>query len=137
MDQMVTDGTLVLDSTPAAFIQSTLEKLSTPTKSLLINSALFKELDLMKDQFDEEANFLSSREKIIAGAAIGFSFSAIAGYVLWALRGITLAASAVTALPMWRFFDPLAIVSDPKKKNQNDDDDDDDEKTLKEIIEPK
>ncbi len=109
----------------------------------MINTAFYRELDAMNAQIEEDSSFLSDREKLVAGAAIGFSFSAIAGYILWALRGITLAASAVTALPMWRFFDPLAVVAPSDKKNglakaadDQDDDRDDEEKDLKRILEP-
>jgi len=35
----------------------------------------------------------------------------LAGYMLWVLRGVSLIASAITSLPIWRFFDPLPVLS--------------------------
>jgi hypothetical protein len=42
--------------------------------------------------------------------ATGLTVSIFAGYVIWAFRGTTLLISALSAMPMWRCFDPLPVL---------------------------
>lgn len=53
---------------------------------------------------------LVSRE-LVVGTTKVVSTSLTVGYVVWMVRGGTLAASLVASLPAWTSFDPLAIVS--------------------------
>jgi len=65
----------------------------------------------------------------------------LAGYMLWVLRGVSLIASAITSLPIWRFFDPLPVLSRWEKAPLSDgmpgDDRTEDEKKLDEIFDAK
>jgi hypothetical protein len=116
MDNVAIDGTLVSEKTQAGFGKGMLEKLSLTTKALLLNSALFRELDMLEEQMEEDGQLLDHKTKIVAGIAFGSALSALAAYFIWALRGLSLAASAVTAMPVWRFFDPLAVVRNDDNK---------------------
>jgi len=42
-----------------------------------------------------------------------------AGYVIWALRGSSLLVGALTAMPMWRCFDPLPVLMGNDKKRRD------------------
>lgn len=53
---------------------------------------------------------LVNRELVIGTTKV-VSTSLTVGYVVWMVRGGTLAASLVASLPAWTSFDPLAIVS--------------------------
>ena len=44
------------------------------------------------------------------GSALGLSTAFSVGYVLWCLRGGYLLATALSAVPVWRNFDPLPIL---------------------------
>lgn len=43
------------------------------------------------------------------------------GYVVWALRGAALLLGALSAMPMWRCFDPLPVLIGKDKKRDEDD----------------
>ena len=53
---------------------------------------------------------------MIIGVATGLGVSVFAGYVIWAFRGATLLFGAISAMPMWRCFDPLPVLLDRDKK---------------------
>jgi hypothetical protein len=67
---------------------------------------------------------------MIIGMATGLGVSVFAGYVIWALRGATLLVGALSAMPMWRCFDPLPVLlgndRDKKKKKRPELEDDED-----------
>ena len=75
-------------------------------------------LDNQRDSFSEELNF---RQKVIGSTATltsGFSV----GYVIWLIRGGTLMGSMLSALPAWRFVDPLPILGALDDDDNGDDD---------------
>ncbi len=53
-------------------------------------------------------------QAVTVGSSVTVSAGLSAGYLIWCLQGSSLATSLITALPMWRFFDPLSIVDAPK-----------------------
>ena len=118
------------------------ENISAPAKALISNKTMERELDTINNQIDETVKRLEGRAKLIAGTAMGISAFALGGYVLWAFRGISLLASTFASLPVWRFFDPLPILSDWEGKSQTakidgkDDDEniDEEEKKLQKIF---
>ena len=59
------------------------------------------------------------RGKLIIGAATGLGASVFAGYVIWAFRGSSLVLGALTAMPMWRCFDPLPVLMGHDKKRRD------------------
>jgi len=67
--------------------------------------------------------------------------SVFAGYVIWAFRGSSLLLGALTAMPMWRCFDPLPVLMGDDKKRRDRDEAkstehelDKDETTVKELL---
>ncbi len=83
------------------------------------SAALFRNLD-EATQHLENAN--RQRNKTIAAVA-GAVTTAATGYVFWNLRSLYLLASLMAARPIWRQFDPLAILDlwDKKGKKRRSD----------------
>ena len=99
------------------------------------------ELDRIQQQIDDHLNLKSSQGELIIGAATGIGASAFVGYVVWVFRGGSLLLGALSAMPMWRCFDPLPVITGYNKKRKRDDDvkrghpeTDDDEKHLQELL---
>jgi hypothetical protein len=68
---------------------------------------------LLWDQLDTLADEIlpsGSATTFTIGTAAGVSAVFSAGYVAWCLRSGALLASAISALPMWRTFDPLPVL---------------------------
>jgi hypothetical protein len=82
---------------------------ATSRRPVLIGG-LFAELDRMCDHLDSSVNqrFLTA---LLAG---GLTLSA--GYVLWNIRALYLLASLLTAMPLMRRFDPLAVLAAWEKR---------------------
>jgi hypothetical protein len=59
--------------------------------------------------------------KLIIGAATGLGVSVMVGYVVFALRGASLLLCALSAMPMWRCFDPLPVLIGKDKERDEDD----------------
>ena len=56
------------------------------------------------------ASFKTVALNIAAGASI-----LTVGFIGWLLRGGTLAAALLSSLPLWRGFDPLMVVLQPRR----------------------
>ena len=68
------------------------------------------------------AQFLITRHGLgsaSAEAAAGISLSLTAGFVSWALRAGSMAASFLAAMPTWRNFDPMPVLAADDKKKQH------------------
>ena len=79
------------------------------------------DLDQMLHDLDESAKVEERQMKLSAEAAAGVSISLTAGIVSWALRAGSMVASFLAAMPTWRNFDPMPVLSaDEKKKGQKD-----------------
>ena len=48
-----------------------------------------------------------------------FAMAMTAGYVVWSLRGVSLLASLLTSIPLWRSLDPLPILETRKDRPEN------------------
>jgi hypothetical protein len=110
--------------------------------ALTHNESMIEELDLMKKQMKEAAELEGFRSKLIVGTASGIGTSFVAGYVLWAFRGISLFSSALASMPLWRSFDPLPVLSNWRKRDEDDEigpdekkNQEDDDKGVREIFE--
>ena len=78
-------------------------------------------LDHIQQQLGDTLEMDGKRGKLIIGAATGLGASVFAGYVIWAFRGSSLLLGALTAMPMWRCFDPLPVLmGDDKKRRDRD-----------------
>ena len=98
-------------------------------------------LDHIQQQLGDTLAMDGKRGQMIIGAATGLGASVLAGYVIWAFRGSSLLLGALTAMPMWRCFDPLPVImgSDKKRSDREEaestqHDSDKDETTVKELL---
>jgi hypothetical protein len=88
-------------------------------------------------QQDLDLSFLTSREEqgnMVIGMAAGFGVPVFAGYVIQALRGTSLLVGAFSAMPMWRCFDPLPILSGDDEDENMRPESDDDEENVKNLL---
>lgn len=68
--------------------------------------ALAAKLDIMGRQLVAADAAQNATIRTVSQVALAMT----AGYVLWSLRGVSLLASLITALPLWRSLDPLPIL---------------------------
>ena len=109
--------------------------------ALFLSEAMTQTLDHIQQQFGDTLATDGKRGQLIIGAATGLGVSVFAGYVIWAFRGSSLLLGALTAMPMWRCFDPLPVLmgKDKKRRDRDDakstqNDSDRDETKLKELL---
>ncbi|MGB5495499.1 MAG: hypothetical protein WBM97_13590, partial [Sedimenticolaceae bacterium] len=100
-------------------------------KSLQVSDSdkFWQDVDEMLSDVDEAAQDEERRLQMQAEAAAGVGISLTAGFVSWALRAGSLAASFLAAMPTWRHFDPMPVLTEDDESRatlSNDDDDDDD-----------
>ena len=87
-------------------------------------------LDKMAQDLDESIEEQDKKTQLSAEAAAGVGISLTAGFVSWALRAGSMAASLLAAMPTWRHFDPMPVLAaDDKKKQAPVSSDDTDEET--------
>jgi hypothetical protein len=103
-----------------------------------VNDKIWDHLDLLKGQMQA-----AERSAFIAAAAVlGLSVMASAGYVIWAVRGVSLMSSFLSSVPIWRFIDPLPILGAPgargwvffSKKEKDEEDVDKDEEKIGQLF---
>ena len=70
---------------------------------------------------DEEAESEQQIETLAVGTTAVVSTGLSVGYVIWLIRGGTLLASMVSALPAWVSFDPLPILESFEEEEDLDD----------------
>ncbi|MCB1923306.1 MAG: VCBS domain-containing protein, partial [Gammaproteobacteria bacterium] len=89
------------------------------------DGAFWDELARAINDFDQDAEKQTENERISAEAAAGISLSLTAGFVSWALRAGSMAASFLAAMPTWRHFDPMPVLSAKQEKDKASVDDQD------------
>ena len=67
---------------------------------------LFRDLDEVGDGILEASNRVRQESLVVGGTFVALS----SGYVLWNLKTFYMLFSALAARPLWRQFDPLAIL---------------------------
>lgn len=92
------------------------------------NRAFIQELNQLSEQMTSDAE----GEKRIVGASVAAGTGLSVGYVLWLLRGGVLLSSLLSALPAWRFIDPLPVLG--RMKDGDDEDDDEDDESLESLV---
>ena len=119
----------------------TIERVASSVSALFSSDAMTQTLDLIQQQLGDTLEMDGKRGKLIIGAATGLGASVFAGYVIWAFRGSSLLLGALTAMPMWRCFDPLPVLmGDDKKRRELDEAEsrknelDKDETTVRELL---
>ncbi|MGE3820137.1 MAG: Ig-like domain-containing protein, partial [Isosphaeraceae bacterium] len=73
-------------------------------KITLNSQAFLRDLDAMSEQISR------TPEAMAVTVAVGSGMVASVGYVVWTTRGSLLLTSLVAATPLWRQFDPLAVL---------------------------
>ena len=76
-------------------------------------------LDKMAQDLDESVEEQERKTQLSAEAAAGVGISLTAGFVSWALRAGSMAASFLAAMPTWRHFDPMPVLAADDKKKQD------------------
>ena len=73
-----------------------------------------------------EKQFAAMKDPTVAiKLAAGMSLAATVGLIAWLLRGGALLTALLSSMPLWRQFDPLAIVLRPRRRDDKRDDNDD------------
>ena len=67
---------------------------------------LVEALDRERERQEEAASFAQT----VVGGSIGLTSGLSVGYLIWLIRGGTLATSMLSSLPAWRFVDPLPVL---------------------------
>ncbi len=89
---------------PAGLIDFALSKLN--------RSALFKALDR---ELSEVRNSKSETRAAMVVVLAGTSIALTVGFVGWLLRGGALLGALLSSMPVWRGFDPLMVVLQPRR----------------------
>ena len=98
-------------SKPAGIIDFALSKLNPGA----LSEAVEKQFAEMK--YSKAALSAAVATKVVAGVSIAVT----AGLAAWLLRGGALLTALLSSMPLWRQFDPLAIVLRPRRRDDKDD----------------
>jgi len=90
------------------------QKIDKATVKLLTDLA--KNLDETKQQFGNTANI----GKMVEVGSVAVSSSLSVGYILWLLRSGVVVASMMSAMPAWRFIDPLPVLGGQDGEDEDD-----------------
>jgi hypothetical protein len=96
--------------------------ISLTAETVLTNKKMWQAVASAKAEIRGDATSEKTMEKSLGVFTVGAmkGLTAVAtGCVTWALRGLSLLASFMTTLPLWRSFDPLPIL-DAEEKKQHD-----------------
>lgn len=96
--------------------------------------ALTQTLEYLKQQLDLASSANNREGQLVIGTATGLGISVFAGYVIWAFRGSSLIMGALSALPMWRCFDPLPVLLKDEKEQQAEPRMDKDEENIDDLL---
>ena len=97
----------------------TIARFAPNVSALFSTEAMTQTLDHIQQQLGDTLAMDGKRGQLIIGAATGLGVSVFAGYVIWAFRGSSLLLGALTAMPMWRCFDPLPVLMGNDKKRRD------------------
>ncbi|WP_295420518.1 tandem-95 repeat protein, partial [Sulfurovum sp.] len=78
------------------------------------------DMEKMYRDIDQMAEKEQDKNTFVAEMATGVTLSLTAGFVAWLLRSGALLASFFTTMPMWRYFDPVPIISDSEDEEKPD-----------------
>jgi len=88
--------------------------------AILRTQQMAQVLDQIREEMASDAELAAGEREIIVSSAEGVALAASAGLIGLLLRGGSLAAVALSALPVWRRVDPLAVLalSDEERKKR-------------------
>lgn len=75
---------------------------------ILEQPAMFEEFDRAVESVEQ----IRQRQAFVAGSAVVSGTALTIGYAVWTARGGYLLASLMSAMPTWKFMDPLLVLSD-------------------------
>ncbi|MGB5424009.1 MAG: cadherin-like domain-containing protein, partial [Desulfobacterales bacterium] len=115
-------------SVDVAYPNSPKREPASPTEGNFVSAAtvyfspeiMAQALDHLQKQIDDTMELDANQGQLIIGAATGLGASVMVGYVVWAFRGASLLLGALSAMPMWRCFDPLPVLIGNDKKRDED-----------------
>jgi hypothetical protein len=96
--------------------------ISLTADTVLTNKKVWQAVDSAKAEMRGFSSSEKTMEKSLGVFTVGTmkGLTAVAtGCVTWALRGLSLLASFMTTLPLWRSFDPLPILDAEEKKRHD------------------
>jgi hypothetical protein len=106
---------------PSGFIQHAVREavlnpmLATSTLiPLEAGAPIWSVIDVMMGQMSSDDGSSTDQEQVIVKTTKGLTFTLTAGYVSWLLRAGYLSASLMSIAPLWRQFDPLPVLAQPK-----------------------
>ena len=123
-----------LDAVPRRELLLSPTKIAKQIGSMFTAEALTQTLEQLEQQLDLATSANNRRGQLAIGAATGLGVSVFAGYVIWAFRGTSLIMGALSALPMWRCFDPLPVLLKDEKERQAESQQDKDEDKIDNLL---
>ncbi len=124
-------------------LASQAQELLEPVTAFFSPEIITQELDRIQMQIDDYLKLETEQGRFVIGTATGIGASVFVGYVIWALRGSSLLFGALSAMPMWRCFDPLPVLmgkdrkgdEDKQKQRNQHDSEDREEKRIRDLLE--
>ncbi len=108
---------------PSDIVVNILDSMDQVLASMFDDSGvMWAKLDDMKRDMDQVVQTSTESMTLVVGTTATVGTSLTVGYVLWLLRGGTLVASMVSALPAWTMIDPLPILDSSELERRVDDD---------------
>jgi hypothetical protein len=73
---------------------------------------LWNQLNTLQQDLAQEAGTNQMFQQLAVGTSVVSLTGLTVGYVIWLIRGGSLLASTISALPAWFSFDPLPVLED-------------------------
>ncbi len=89
-------------------------------RSIMENGTMRAQLDTMHQDIDQAFERAEEEHKIVVYVANGISASFAVGAASYLLRAGSLMSSFLATVPIWKGFDPVAILVAPRKKRKKD-----------------
>jgi hypothetical protein len=88
--------------------------------AVLRTQQMMQMLDQIREEMANDAELAAGQREMVVSSAEGVALAVSAGLLALLLRGSSLAAVALSALPVWRRVDPLAVLalSDEERKKR-------------------
>lgn len=86
---------------------------SSPDRVDLANETLRQQIDAMQWEIDQGSEESGEENRLVVYTASGVSISVTAGVVSYLLRSGSLMSSFLATIPLWKGFDPVAILNGP------------------------
>jgi VCBS repeat-containing protein len=104
-----------------------------------LSQEFWDDVDQMGQDMEDSVEEQEQKMQLSAEAAAGVGISLTAGFVSWVLRAGSMAASFLAAMPTWRHFDPMPVLSENKsrqlKPGEGEEDEDPDTRQTDRIVE--